>query len=86
MSRPTSTPVREQVKAILSGVITGLGTLATALADGAVTPLEWTFVALSAVTAYGTVYGVRQPTGLAYMSERDLLALAKRARTREAAQ
>lgn len=52
---------REQVKAILSGVLAGLGTLSTALVDGAVTPAEWTAVAIATVAAYALVY--RVPNG-----------------------
>jgi hypothetical protein len=51
--------MREQAKAVVSGVTAGLGALVTALADGAVAPLEWAVVALAAVSAYGLVYGVR---------------------------
>ncbi|MGH3740888.1 MAG: hypothetical protein ACRDT1_06100, partial [Micromonosporaceae bacterium] len=36
----------------------GLGALGTALADGAVTPVEWVGVALATVTALGVVLRV----------------------------
>lgn len=58
MSGPLGTPIREQLKAVTSGVATGLAVLVTALADGAVTPREWAVVALAAVTSYGAVFGL----------------------------
>jgi hypothetical protein len=65
-------PLREQVKAVLSGVVAGLGTLGTALADGAVSPAEWVAVALAAVLAYGVVYRVGQePQAVRLVYERD---------------
>lgn len=56
--------IREQAKAITSGVLAGLGSLATALADQQVTQLEWVLVASAAIAAYGAVYGVGQPASL----------------------
>jgi len=76
-------PIRAQVKAILGAVIAGLGALSTALADGSMTQLEWTTVALAAVVAYGSVYGVRQPPSLPKLPSRELFELAERAAARE---
>lgn len=76
-------PIREQIKAILGAVIAGLGALSTALADGSVTQLEWTTVALAAVVAYGSVYGVRQPPSLPKLASWELFELAERAAARE---
>jgi hypothetical protein len=45
----------EYAKAIAAAVAGGLGTLGTALADGAVTPAEWVAVALATLVASGLV-------------------------------
>jgi hypothetical protein len=78
--------IREQAKAITGGVVAGLTALGTALADGSVSQLEWTLVALAAVVAYGAVFGVRQPASLASLpalSSDELLGLAERAARRD---
>lgn len=75
--------IREQVKAIISGGIAGLGALGTALTDGTVTQQEWTTVALATLVAYGLVYGVGQPAQLSQIPRlpaadlRDWLATTK---------
>jgi hypothetical protein len=76
MGGPTSTPVREQVKAVAGGVLAGLGALGTALADGAVTPLEWVLVATAAVGIYGAVFGVPQPAPLPHLTAAEHRRLA----------
>lgn len=45
-------------KAILSGVIAGLGALSAAFTDGAVTPSEIVAVSLATAIAVGGVYGI----------------------------
>lgn len=59
MSTPTEFTLKEQAKAVAGGVVAGLGALAAALADERVTSGEWVAVALAAVGAYATVFGVR---------------------------
>jgi hypothetical protein len=76
MSGPTGTPVREQVKAVAGGVLAGLGTLGGALADGAVTPLEWVAVAIAVVVTYGAVFGVGQPAPLPHLTAAEHRRLA----------
>jgi hypothetical protein len=49
----------KQRKAILSGIIAGVGTLTTALTDASVIAGEWAGAALATLVAYGAVYGVR---------------------------
>jgi hypothetical protein len=61
MSTPISTPVRGQVKAILAGLTTGVGALATAALDGQIVMVEWLVAAGLAIGAYGAVFGVSQP-------------------------
>lgn len=57
--------LKEQIKAVVGAVTTGLGALVTALADGEVTQLEWSVVAFAVVGAYGAVYGIRNQLGAA---------------------
>jgi hypothetical protein len=75
---------REQAKAITGGVLAGLGALGTALADGAVTPLEWVLVASAAVGIYGAVYGIPQPAPLPALTAHELRGMADRAARQEA--
>lgn len=78
--------IREQAKAITSGVVAGLGALVTALADQSFTPLEWAVVGLATASAYGAVYGIRQPTSLARLpalSATELFELAQKAEERD---
>lgn len=56
--------IRDQAKAIVSGLIAGGGALGTALADGTVTPVEWTVVAVAALVAYQGVFWTGQPVSL----------------------
>ena len=62
---PLETPAEQQRKAILAGLIAGLGTLTTALVEMPLTWAEGATVALSAIVAYAGVFGVRNvpPTG-----------------------
>lgn len=53
-----SETIRRQAKAVVAGLVAGLGALGTALADSSVTGQEWTVVAAAALTAYGAVYRV----------------------------
>ncbi len=56
-------PTKAIVGAIASGVIAGLGALATGLADGVMTPLEWVLVASATIVGTGiTGFGVYQTT------------------------
>lgn len=55
---PLETPVGQQRKAILAGLIAGLGTLTTALVEMPLTWAEVATVALAAVVAYAGVFGV----------------------------
>lgn len=77
--------IREQAKAIVGAGIAGLTALGTALADGQVTQLEWTGVALAALLAYGGVFGVRNAGAvrLPALTSQELLELAERAAERE---
>lgn len=45
-------------KALVAALTAGLGSLATALADNAVSAEEWSTIALTAVVALGAVWGV----------------------------
>lgn len=56
---PATTPVREQAKAVIGGVLAGLAALGTALADGTVSPVEAVGIAIAVIATYGTVFGVR---------------------------
>ena len=49
----------EYAKAITGGLAGGLTALITALADGAVTAVEWATIALAVVATFGGVYQVR---------------------------
>ncbi|GGM63969.1 hypothetical protein GCM10012275_38170 [Longimycelium tulufanense] len=50
-------------KALLGALAAGLGSLATALTDGTITPAEWIAAAGAALAALGVVYRVRnRPT------------------------
>lgn len=49
-------------KAIMGGVVAGLGALGTALADGQVTATEWVVVASAVVAGLGLVWGVPNKT------------------------
>lgn len=78
--------LREQLKALTGGVVAGLGVLVSGLADQSMLPLEWALVALAAAAAYGSVYGIKQPTSLAklpHLSADELFKLAERAQDRE---
>lgn len=73
-----SQTVRRQAKALLGAAVAGLTALGTALADGEVTQLEWTTIALAVVATYGGVFGV----GVG-RSSAELLELAEQAARRE---
>lgn len=45
-------------KSIYAGVVAGLAALATALADGQISGLEWVFIVSAIVTAAGGTYGL----------------------------
>lgn len=75
--------LKEQAKAVTSGVVAGLGALVTALADQSLSPLEWAVVGLAAASAYGAVYGIRQPASLPALSAGELFELAQKAERRE---
>lgn len=49
------------VKAVVGGLIAGLGALGAALTDERVTAGEWVAVALAVVVTGGAVYGVKNP-------------------------
>ena len=49
---------QEQAKAISGGILSGLGVLYIALADGAVSAQEWVGVVQAALAAYAVVWGV----------------------------
>lgn len=46
------------LKAITAAVVAGLGVLALALEDGAVTPNEWVNVAIATLVGLGAVWAV----------------------------
>lgn len=82
------TKIREQVKAIVAGLVAGVGALGTALADSSVTAQEWTTVAVAALVAYQGVYWLKQPVSLASLpalSSDELVELADKAHRREQA-
>lgn len=59
MSNPLSTPIQEQVKAVLGSTIAGLTMLGTALADGAgVSSVEAVGIAVAFLSTYSVVFGV----------------------------
>lgn len=58
MSNPLSTPVQEQVKAVVGALLAGLTALGTALADGQVTSVEGVGIAVAVLATYATVFGV----------------------------
>lgn len=45
-------------KALVGGIVSGLGAAATALTDGVVTPVEWITVILAFIAGTGIVYAV----------------------------
>lgn len=75
--------LREQIKALVGGLVAGLGALVTALADASVAAQEWAVIGLAAVTAYGAVFGVRQHAALPQLSAKELMQLAEAAGVRE---
>lgn len=78
------TTLQRQAKAVVGGLVAGLTALATALADGQVTQLEWTGVVLAALVAYGAVYRVpNRGTLSVHLSSAELLELARAAQERE---
>lgn len=80
--------LREQAKAVVGGVLAGLGSLATAVTDSSVTAPEWVAVAIAAVGAYGLVYRTGQPVRLDQLpalTSDHLLRLAEAAADRERA-
>jgi hypothetical protein len=77
---------REQVKAIVGGILAGLGTLGGALTDGHVTALEWVAVALAAVVTYSTVFGIPQPAPLPSLTAHELRGMADRVARAERAE
>lgn len=58
--------VKYAAKAVVAGGVAFGGGLATALADGTVTPLEWVAVGTATLVALGAVFGVEngpKPSG-----------------------
>lgn len=57
-------------KAIVSGVVTALGSLVVIMSGGGsfqdVTPVEWVTVALAVASSYGFTYAVPNKVGMAY--------------------
>ena len=51
--RPT-----EYAKAIVGGILAGLGVLGTALTDDVVTASEWVGVAVATLTVFSAVFGI----------------------------
>jgi len=50
--------MKEYAKAIVAAITAGLAALATGLADGTMSPVEWVLVASAVVAAGGVVFGV----------------------------
>lgn len=50
--------VKPYAKAVVGGVVAALGAAGTALADGAISPVEWIAVALAAIAGTGFVYAI----------------------------
>ena len=50
--------VKPYAKAIVGGLLAGLGALGTALVDNTVTPAEWVGVATATLAGLGIVYAV----------------------------
>jgi len=57
-NNPLTTPVQEQIKAVLGAVLAGLTALGTSLADGVVTSVELVGIAIAVLATYGAVFGV----------------------------
>lgn len=55
---PWSYTPGQQAKAIFGGVLAGLTSLGTAVADGMVSAGEWVGIAIAAVATFGAVFGV----------------------------
>ncbi|WP_192902292.1 hypothetical protein [Micromonospora globbae] len=54
--------VKPYAKAIVGGLLAGLGALGTALVDNSVTPAEWVGVATATLAGLGIVYAVPNRT------------------------
>lgn len=50
--------MKEYAKAIVGALLAGLAALATGLADGSMTPVEWVLMASATIAAGGIVFGV----------------------------
>jgi len=50
--------LKPYAKAVVGGIVTGLGTAATALTDGGITPVEWITIILSFIAGTGFVYAI----------------------------
>lgn len=49
---------QEYLKAIVGGILAGLGVLGTALVDDVVTAAEWVGVAVATLTVFSAVFGI----------------------------
>ncbi|MFG1800185.1 hypothetical protein ACGFI4_08430 [Micromonospora carbonacea] len=50
-------------KAVVAGLLAGLGALGAALTDGTVSPVEWVTVASATLAGLGVVYAVPNQAG-----------------------